>query len=114
MEPEEFCMTDPIDPIRPTRGDRRQTARRMSDPSPRAEAAPAEAPATLPVAVAPPPEADPKPLLSAHLLGQDGQKRGLRGGPPTLAKAKAAYLNAEWSGPTDRRTRTGIMSKTKV
>jgi hypothetical protein len=107
-------MTDPIDPVRPTRGDRRQTARRMTDPSPKAAAVTAEDPAALPVPLPSQPQVDPKPLLSAHLMGQDGQKRGLRGGPPTLAKAKAAYLNAEWSGPTDRRTRTGIISRTKI
>ena len=116
-------MTDPIDPPRPVRGDRRQTARRANDPPP-PTAAPcagqgagqgaAQPTAQLPVVVTPPPEADAKPILSAHLIGQEGQKRGLRGGPETLSKAKAAYLTAEWSGPTDRRNRAGVMSKTKI
>ncbi len=47
-------------------------------------------------------------------MGQDGQKRGLRGGPQTLAQAKAAYLSTEWSGAIDRRNRTGLFSKTKI
>ena len=102
-------MTDPIEPIRAP-GDRRQTIRRHTDP-------PTGAPtfkAQLPVAVVPEEPEDPQPMVVAQILGQDGQKRGLRGGPETLAKAKAAYLNAEWSGPTDRRTRTGIISKAKI
>ncbi|HUO21218.1 MAG TPA: hypothetical protein VMU59_01725 [Caulobacteraceae bacterium] len=115
-------MTDPIDPPRPVRGDRRQTARRANDPPPTsaqgagkgAGQGAAQTTAQLPVPVAPAPAADAKPILSAHLIGQEGQKRGLRGGPETLSKAKAAYLTAEWSGPTDRRNRAGVMSKTKI
>ena len=105
-------MTDPIDPPPPARGERRQRARRLSDPMPKAAAD--RDPVTALIPVSPPPAADPKPILSAHLAGQDGQKRGLRGGPETLSKAKAAYLSAEWSGPTDRRYRPGVISKTKV
>ena len=97
-------MTDPIDPIRRPTGDRRERVRRQADAAPRVEEA-AKLPAPLP---------EPQPALSAHILGQDGQKRGLRGGPEVLTKARAAYLNAEWSGPTDRRNRVGIISRTKV
>jgi hypothetical protein len=87
-------MTEPIDPIRPVNGDRRARVRRKAD--------------------APDKTSDPRPVLTAHLIAQENQRRGLRGGPETLAKAQAAYLTAEWSGPTDRRMRTGIISKTKI
>lgn len=77
-------------------------------------------------AVDPPPTLDgpaepatPKPrrfgfaVFAAQLLG-GGQKRGLRGGPETLDRARAAYLETEWSGPSDRRVRKGRITKTEV
>jgi hypothetical protein len=105
-------MTDPIDPIRPSPGDRRLRPRRKADSAPREESR--ADPAQLPAVVAPDKPIDPQPVLTAHLMGQDGQKRGLRGGPQTLAQARAAYLSAEWSGAIDRRNRTGLFSKTKI
>lgn len=42
----------------------------------------------------------PENPFAAHLLGQDGQRRGLRGGAPVLAAARSAYLEAEYSGST--------------
>ena len=99
-------MTRSIDSIRAISGERRMRARRSSDVTPKVEPVPAE-----PLAED---EVDPKPVLAAHLIGQEGQGRGLRGGSEVLAKAKAAYLNAEWSGLTDRRARTGVFSKKDV
>ena len=52
--------------------------------------------------------------FDAQLYGQGGQKRGLRGGKPVLDHARAAYLETEWSGPTDRRPPKGMLTKTKV
>ena len=58
----------------------------------------------LPAVVEPPPSpaaalpARRPAAFAAQLLGQGGQKRGLRGGPETLDKARNAYLEAEWSG----------------
>lgn len=52
--------------------------------------------------------------FTAQVLGQTGQKRGLKGGPPVLEAAKSAYLGAEWSGPQDRRQRTGKLAKTEI
>lgn len=52
--------------------------------------------------------------VDAQILGQDGQKRGLRGGPPELNKARSAYLGTEWSGFADRRPEPGIVARTKV
>jgi hypothetical protein len=105
-------MTDPIDPIRRTEGERRQRARRKADAAVQGDS-PKEA-AQLPAVIAPDKTIDPRPVVAAQLIGQEGQKRGLRGGPQTLAQARAAYLSTEWSGAIDRRNRTGLFSKTKI
>jgi hypothetical protein len=52
--------------------------------------------------------------FAAQVLGQGGQKRGLKGGPETLDKARATYLGTEWSGRADRRPRPGRITKTEV
>ena len=49
----------------------------------------------------------------AHLLGE-GQRRGLKGGPEVLEKARATYLNMEYAGPRDRRAKKGRITKTEV
>ena len=40
-------------------------------------------------------------------MGQSGQRRGLKGGPPVLDAARASYLGAEYSGAAERRPRPG-------
>jgi hypothetical protein len=50
----------------------------------------------------------------AQILGQPGQKLGLRGGPETLKKARTTYLATNWSGPSDRRPRPGRITKTEI
>ena len=52
--------------------------------------------------------------FAAHLLGQDGQKRGLRGGAPVLEQARAAYLGAEYSGENDRRPPSGLIIRKAI
>ncbi|HTI68198.1 MAG TPA: hypothetical protein VL460_11695 [Caulobacteraceae bacterium] len=47
--------------------------------------------------------------FDAHLLGQDGARRGLKGGAPVLGAARAAYLGAEYSGEADRRPVAGML-----
>ena len=112
-------MTSPIDPIRRAAAARR--LRRARDD----EAAPAASETedrSLPVPIEgsartePPPAGSPKgaAVFAAQLMGQDGQKRGLRGGPPVLNAAKASYNRAEWSGPADRRAPKGRMTKTDI
>lgn len=54
------------------------------------------------------------PAFSAQLLGQDGQRRGLKGGPPVLDAARSGYLKAQHSGPTDRRPRPGGVVKSET
>jgi hypothetical protein len=52
--------------------------------------------------------------FDAQLLGQPGQKRGLRGGPEVLDHARAAYLETEYSGPDDRRPPKGLLKKKEI
>ena len=117
-------MSERIDPVRAV-GDRRVWIRRDAERevlhAPE-EAAAEEAAAEpgLPVPVAPVPEQpDPRDrngfvAFVAQVLGQPGQKRGLRGGPETLEKARSAYLETEWSGPSDRRPARGKITKTEI
>ncbi|MGQ2992239.1 MAG: hypothetical protein ACT6RD_11045 [Brevundimonas sp.] len=52
--------------------------------------------------------------FAAQLLGQSGQKRGLRGGPPVLDAARSTYLGAEYAGEKDRRPPVGKATKTEI
>lgn len=68
---------------------------------------------------APPPRQDPPrregfAAFAAHVMGQSGQKRGLRGGQEVLDTARSTYLGTEYSGPADRRPPTGLLKKTKI
>lgn len=53
------------------------------------------------------------PIFEAQMLS-GGEKRGLRGGPETLERAKSTYLKSEYSGPNDRRPRPGRVTKTEI
>jgi hypothetical protein len=52
--------------------------------------------------------------FDAQVLGQPGQKRGLRGGPEVLNHARTAYLETEYSGPDDRRPPKGLLKKKEI
>jgi hypothetical protein len=52
--------------------------------------------------------------FAAHLMGQSGQKRGLRGGQEVLDSARSTYLGTEYSGQADRRRKTGGLNKTEI
>jgi hypothetical protein len=74
---------------------------------------------TLTVTGLPVPVANPLSDLSAasfaaQILGQPGQKRGLRGGEEMLNLARFTYMETEWSGRADRRLKRGRMTKTRV
>ena len=118
-------MTDRIAPVGgPERVDRREGERRERErraqsasralvpteavkDEPQADAGPARAavlPASEPGAAA----------FVAQQMGQSGQKRGLRGGPPVLDAARSAYLGAEYSGAAERRPKTGKTAKTDI
>ena len=72
------------------------------DPAPGGETAPA------------PERGAAEAAVQAHLLGQEGQKRGLRGGSEVLDKARSTYLEREFSGRFDRRPRKGRLAKTEI
>ena len=118
-------MTDGVRPVGPIEGqtvhERREGDRRERD---RRAAAKAEARAVVPAgervdhaaspakpAVSP---TAPPALFAAQVIGQTGQKRGLKGGPPVLDAARSTYLGAEYSGKRDRRPRVGKASQTEV
>ena len=52
--------------------------------------------------------------FDAQLLGQDGARRGLKGGAPILDAARAAYLDAEFSGEADRRPPMGVLKVREI
>ena len=113
-------MTEP-NGFMPRSPSRRIVARREGAAERRAGAHGQNLPAVIaaPAETARPPAQPPalatKPaIFAAQLLGQDGQKRGLRGGPETLDKARASYLGTEWSGPADRRPAAGRITKTEI
>lgn len=112
-------MTDPIDAPRQVAGERRRNARRNNDPAPPPQLAGERA--NFPVPIEPPRRHEPEPEhgagpaeFAAQIMGQEGQKRGLRGGPPVLNQARAAYLGAEFSGPNDRRPPAGRVKKADI
>jgi hypothetical protein len=109
-------MTDPVDPIR---GSSRAEAARRRNRERRAAQAAAEAEAKLPVPVgdaythAP----DPAPAADAAFAAQlmaGAPRRGLKGGPETLERARATYLGTEYSGSNDRRPPKGRITKTEI
>jgi hypothetical protein len=61
-----------------------------------------------------PPRREGFAAFAAHLMGQSGQKRGLRGGQEVLDTARSTYLETEYSGPADRRPPTGLLKKTNI
>ncbi|CAN5377451.1 hypothetical protein BH10PSE1_BH10PSE1_11330 [soil metagenome] len=119
-------MTDGVRPIPPISGkDRRAADRRSSqrrDPGQTTssrELVPTEAPidpaepagrATLVRDISQAPAA----AFAAQLIGQGGQRTGIRGGPPVLDAARSTYLTSEYSGEKERRPPTGKTGKTKV
>jgi hypothetical protein len=48
-------------------------------------------------------------VFAAQLLGQQGQRRGLKGGAPVLGAARGAYLAAEFAGENERRPAPGLV-----
>lgn len=43
-----------------------------------------------------------------------GEKRGLKGGPETLGRAKSTYLKSEYSGTNDRRPKPGQIKREDI
>jgi hypothetical protein len=74
---------------------------------PRPLALPAPAGGAARVNPAPPVALGGDAEFAAQVMGQDGQRRGLRGGPRILDDARVAYNRVQWSGNWDRRARSG-------
>lgn len=116
-------MTDEVRPVGPVqrRGDRREADRRAAER--RAASAsralvptdfPAE-PAGAPARPAPTPAAEASAAaFAAQVIGQTGQRRGLKGGPPVLDAARSSYLGTAYSGASERRPKPGKASDTDV
>jgi hypothetical protein len=110
-------MMSRIDPTR-----RSQILRRAARPAAdKADEASEAAPANLPVPVrgarAIPPRLDLQDggsEFAAQLMGQDGQRRGLRAGPNVIDVARHSYNRVEWSGSKDRRARQGRAARTEA
>jgi hypothetical protein len=105
-------MAGSIDPIRSVRLIRRDRPQPATDED---DASTVNVNAAAPPTPEPPPTPrQPAPSAEAHLIAQANRVRGLRGGPKVLEAARSAYLEAEWSGPNDRRARAGRITKTEA
>ena len=107
-------MTSPIDPIRRPNAPRRV---KRSDNAARGESTDRSVPAVYEPPPPPAPSgvaAQPEAAFAAHMLGQDGERRGLRGGKETLDSARTLYNKIEYSGSADRRSPKGRTAKTEV
>ena len=115
-------MSDSIQSVRPVGQDRRGRDRRDRDRRSGPEPSALPAGSNLPVVVSgqeahaapppPPPAADA--AFTAQLIGQSGQRRGLKGGQVVLDEARSAYLETEYSGPLDRRPSSGVLKDTDL
>ena len=112
-------MNGPIDPLQRAQAARRAlpAPRDTNRPNPEREGADGEEDVTFvrdEQPAPPPPRKGAFATFAAHLMGQSGQKRGLRGGQEVLDNARSTYLGTEYSGPADRRPRTGLIKKTEI
>lgn len=116
-------MTDEVRPIAPVtrRTERREVDRRAAERRAASTSralvpvAVQEDPAEPPARPAPMPPADPgAAVFAAQVLGQTGQRRGLKGGPPVLGAARSTYLGTEHSGAAERRPVPGKARDTDV
>ncbi|MDI1327675.1 MAG: hypothetical protein PSV23_12860 [Brevundimonas sp.] len=116
-------MGDEIRAVGPVerRDDRRSAERRAAERRAAAQSRaltvtdfPTE-PAEPPARPAPTPASDASAAaFAAQMIGQTGQRRGLKGGPPVLDAARSAYLGTEHSGAAERRPRPGKAEDTDV
>ena len=106
-------MTKPIKPVR-RKAAVTKVVRQMAVPQDALEPDIVLTVTGLPVPVANPLSDLSASSFAAQILGQPGQKRGLRGGEETLNLARSTYMETEWSGGADRRIRRGRMTRTRV
>ncbi|HYC97596.1 hypothetical protein [Brevundimonas sp.] len=116
-------MPDEVRPVGPVqRRDERREADRRSAERRAASASRALVPTDFPADPAEPP-ARPAPTpgadasaaaFAAQVIGQTGQRRGLKGGPPVLDAARSTYLGNAYSGAAERRPKPGKATDTDV
>ena len=119
-------MTDGVRPIPAIPATDRRTAERRSGQrrAPR-EATPGKSLVVTEAPIDPAEPADrattardvnaaPASAFAAQMIGQGGQRNGIRGGPTLMDAARSTYLGAEYSGEMDRRPPLGKASKTEV
>lgn len=109
------------DPVRPAAGaqdrrvnDRRTGLRRAKAANDGRDLVPIEPVVDHAVPLAPLPKDDAAAAFEAQRMGQEGVKRGLKGGQEVLDQARSTYLSSEYSGAADRRPSPGQVSKTKI
>lgn len=101
-------------------GDRRGRERRQSDAKAKQGSNRRDVVSAGPVVELPPsaipaaPMPVPPAAFAAQVIGQYGQKRGLKGGPPVLEAARSSYLGTEYSGKNDRRPTPGQDTETEI
>lgn len=112
-------MTDPVRPPSAPQdrrtADRRTGLRRAKAQNDGRDLVPIEP--AVDHAVPPSPRAakdDAAAAFEAQRMGQDGVKRGLRGGQEVLDQARSTYLSSEYSGAADRRPQPGQVKKTDI
>ncbi|MDQ8027529.1 MAG: hypothetical protein REJ23_02295 [Brevundimonas sp.] len=115
-------MTDGVRGIGPVEGRDRRAADRRTAERRAASASRALVPVGPPAEDAEPPaRAAPTPpsdgsaaIFAAQVMGQTGQRRGLKGGQPVLDAARSAYLGTEHSGRNERRPKPGLTEDTDI
>ena len=108
-------MNGPIDPLRRAAQTRRAlTAPRPSDRPEVEEEVVVHVRDEQPTSPPEPPRRAAYVAFAAHLMGQSGQRRGLRGGQEVLDSARSTYLGTEYSGHADRRRKSGGLNKTEI
>ena len=52
--------------------------------------------------------------FAAQMLGQGGQRNGIKGGPTVMDAARSTYLNAEYAGEKERRPPVGATRRKDI
>ena len=111
-------MASPIDSVGVPRATRRVRRRRAGDTASASAPGFTEAPEGVEAAAPIPPGGVPPehaaPAVSAQLMGQSDSAEGAAPAKSAARRAARAYLEVEWSGRHDRRTRRGRIAKTDV
>lgn len=115
-------MSDGVRAIGPVERRERRAADRREAERRAASASRALVPVGQPVdedpaparAAAVPPSDGSAAIFAAQMMGQTGQKRGLKGGQPVLDAARSAYLETNYSGTHERRPKPGRAEDTDI